>query len=150
MGAKLGGGGRSGHGRGRSKAVMSEINVTPLVDVMLVLLIIFMITAPLLTAGVAVDLPKAHAKAIGQQDNTPLEVNVDSKGNVFIGDTAVKLDALKIKLTAIAIEAPDRRVYIKADQRLAYGKIMEVMTTVSTAGFTKIALITDPATAKKN
>ncbi len=84
MGAKLGG--RKGRGNRRAHGVMAEINVTPMVDVMLVLLVIFMITAPLLSAGVSLDLPKAKAKAISQQDNKPLEISIDGKGDIFLGE----------------------------------------------------------------
>lgn len=146
MGVKLGS--RAGRGR-RAHSAMSDINVTPFVDVMLVLLVIFMITAPLLTAGVEVDLPKAKAKAVSQQDNAPLEIAIDNRGTVFMGETKVSLEKLGATLAAIAAEAPDRRVYIKADQKLDYGKIMNVMAIINTAGFTKIALVTDPTTASK-
>jgi len=142
MGAKLAG---RAKGSRRAHGVMADINVTPMVDVMLVLLVIFMITAPLLTAGVAVDLPKAKAKAISQQDNAPLEVALDTRGNIYVGETKVTLERLGAMLQAIAQEAPDRRVYIRADKGLDYGKVMGVMAAVSTAGFTKIALVTDPA-----
>ena len=140
--------GRSGTRR-RDYGIMSEINVTPFVDVMLVLLVIFMITAPLLTAGVAVNLPKAKAKAISQQDNAPLEVSLDGRGNIYMGDTKVTEDRLAAMLEAIAAEAPDRRVYIRADQSLDYGRVMAVMAAVNTAGFTKIALVTDPTAMNK-
>src|SRR3990172_332669 len=96
--------GRGQRGRKRAHAVMSEINVTPMVDVMLVLLVIFMITAPLLTAGVAVDLPKTNARALSQQDNSPIEITVDAKGNVFMGKPAVRIERLKGILSAIASE----------------------------------------------
>lgn len=140
MGAKL-----AGRSRGRrSSGNMSEINVTPLVDVMLVLLIIFMVTAPMLTAGVQVDLPKSDAKAISQNDNAPLEVGIDRRGDLFVGETKVDIARMKSMLAAIAAEAPDRRVYIRADQGLDYGKVMQVMATVSGSGFTKIALISEP------
>ncbi|MDD9900005.1 MAG: protein TolR [Alphaproteobacteria bacterium] len=144
MGAKLTGRQRSRHARG----MMSEINVTPMVDVMLVLLVIFMVTAPMLTAGVEVNLPKAGAKAMAQPDNAPLEISVDKKGVIFIGETKTSASALKARLEAIAAEVPDRRVYIKADDGLGYGKVMEVMAIVNTSGLTKIALVTDPARAK--
>ena len=144
MGAKL-----AGRSRGRrSRGVMSEINVTPFVDVMLVLLVIFMVTAPLLTAGVAVDLPKSQAKAISDQDSVPLEVFIDRQGTIFVGETKVDKARLKSMLGAIAVEAPDRRVYVRADQGLDYGKVMDVMGAVSESGFTKIALITDPSGRK--
>jgi len=142
MGAKLGGGGKRGKRRG--SGVVSDINVTPLVDVMLVLLVIFMITAPMLTAGVPVDLPKASAKAIQQSDTSPLEVSVMNSGKIFMGETEVTIERLKGILQAIAAETPDRRVYIKADTTLPYGNVMAVMGAVSSSGFTKIALITDP------
>lgn len=146
MGVKLG---KSAHGRRRrAHAVMSDINVTPMVDVMLVLLIIFMVTAPLLTAGVAIDLPKAQAKALSQQDNAPLEITIDAKGNIFMGETALRVDRLRGILSAIAMEKPDRRVYVKADSRLSYGQVMGVMAAVNASGFTKVALITDPSTAQ--
>lgn len=140
MGAKLAGRSRSR----RSSAVMSDINVTPFVDVMLVLLIIFMVTAPMLTAGVQVDLPKSDAKAISQNDNAPLEVGIDRRGDMYVGETKVDQSKMQSMLTAIAAEAPDRRVYIRADQGLDYGKVMQVMAIVSGSGFTKIALISEP------
>ncbi len=140
MGAKLAGRSRSR----RSSAVMSDINVTPFVDVMLVLLIIFMVTAPMLTAGVQVDLPKSDAKAISQNDNAPLEVGIDRRGDMYVGETKVDQTKMQSMLTAIAAEAPDRRVYIRADQGLDYGKVMQVMAIVSGSGFTKIALISEP------
>ncbi len=146
MGAKLERGGR--RGSRRAHKVMSDINVTPLVDVMLVLLIVFMVTAPLLTAGISVNLPKTQAKALHQQDNAPLEITLDAKGNIFMGQTSVTADRLKGILSAIAIETPDRRVYIRADHGLSYGQVMGVMGIASTSGFTKIALITDPGTAQ--
>ncbi|MEZ0226585.1 MAG: protein TolR [Alphaproteobacteria bacterium] len=151
MGAKL-----AGRARGRkSRAVMAEINVTPFVDVMLVLLVIFMVTAPLLTAGVQLNLPKANARAIGQQDNKPLEISLDERGGIFMGDTKVTLEQMQTKLQAIAQSgtedntgAKQQRVYLKADSKLDYGKVMAVMAAVNTAGFTKIALVTDPTTKK--
>ncbi|MFH1158355.1 MAG: protein TolR [Pseudomonadota bacterium] len=146
MGVRLG---KRSRGRTRAHTVMSDINVTPLVDVMLVLLIVFMVTAPLLTAGVAVNLPKAAAKTLSQQDNAPLEVTVDKKGNVFMGKTAVKMDRLEGMLAAISREDPDRRVYIRADRHLSYGQVMAVMAAVSSSGFTKIALVSDPGAAQK-
>lgn len=145
MGAKLGG---AGGRRRRAHGVMAEINVTPFVDVMLVLLVIFMITAPLLTAGVSIELPKAEAQSIGQQDNAPLEITLDRTGNIFMGETQVTVDRMTAMLTAIAAETTERRVYIKADQRLDYGKVMEVMAAVSRLGFTKIALVTDPTVSR--
>lgn len=145
MGAKLGG---AGGRRRRAHGVMADINVTPFVDVMLVLLVIFMITAPLLTAGVSIELPKSEAQSIGQQDNAPLEITLDRTGNIFMGETQVTVDRMTAMLTAIAAETTERRVYIKADQRLDYGKVMDVMAAVSRIGFTKIALVTDPTVSR--
>jgi biopolymer transport protein TolR len=143
MGVKLERGRRSR----RAHKVMADINVTPMVDVMLVLLVIFMVTAPLLTAGVNIDLPKAQARALHQKDNAPLEIGVDAKGNIFMGQTSVTPDRLKAMLSAIARETPDRRVYVRADGGLAYGQVMAVMGIASASGFTKIALVTDPTMA---
>jgi len=144
MGVKLGNSGR----QRRAHGVMAEINVTPFVDVMLVLLVIFMITAPLLTTGVMVDMPKADSQSIGQQDNAPIEISLDSKGNIYIGETKVTQDRMIGMLQAIAVESTDKRVYIRADQRLDYGLVMEIMAAVNNAGFNKIALVTDSANAK--
>jgi biopolymer transport protein TolR len=127
---------------------MSDINVTPMVDVMLVLLVVFMVTAPLLTAGVNVNLPKAQARALHQQDDAPLEISLDDHGHIYMGQTSVTADRLKGMLSAIAQENPDKRVYIRADHGLSYGKVMEVMGIASASGFTKIALITDPTAAQ--
>jgi len=148
MGAKLGGGGGGRRAHRRSRKMMAEINVTPLVDVMLVLLIVFMVTAPLLTAGVNINLPKAQAKALHQQDNAPLEITLDAKGDIYVGQTSVDDNRLRAMLSAIAQENPDKRVYVRADHALSYGKVMEVMGIASVAGFSKIALITDPTTAQ--
>ena len=129
---------------------MSEINVTPFVDVMLVLLVIFMVTAPLLTAGVEIKLPKANAQALSQQDNKPLEIALDAKGAIFLGDTKVRLDELDAKLHAIAGEtAADRKVYLKADEKLDWGKVAGVMSAIRTSGFTNIGLIMDSTTSNK-
>jgi len=138
---------RRGGGR-RAHKVMSDINVTPMVDVMLVLLVVFMVTAPLLTAGVNINLPKAQAKALHQQDSAPLEISLDANGHIFVGQTAVDGERLKAMLSAIAQENPDKRVYVRADHALSYGKVMEVMGIASASGFSKIALITDPTAAQ--
>ncbi len=143
MGAKLSGSTRTAGQRTKSYRPMADINVTPLVDIMLVLLVVFMITAPLLTAGVAVDLPDAKAKSLSQQDNTPVEVVMEGSGRIFLGETEVKLDRLIGLLGAIATENADRRVYLKADKKLPYGQVMSVMTAINRSGFTKVALITD-------
>jgi biopolymer transport protein TolR len=121
---------------------MSDINVTPMVDVMLVLLIIFMVTAPLLTAGVQVDLPKTDASPI-KGDDQPISVTIDSHGGIWIQNTEISLDALVPKLQAITGEKPDTRIFIRGDKDIEYGKVMELMGTLGAAGFTKVALVTE-------
>nr|CAK32576.1 biopolymer transport protein [uncultured organism] len=122
---------------------MSEINVTPMVDVMLVLLIIFMVTAPLLTVGVQVDLPKTKAAVIPGQDE-PLTITVDGEGRIYLQETELNLEALAPRLIAITSNNPDVRIFLRFDRTIQYGRVMEVMGTVNGAGFTKIALITEP------
>ncbi len=143
MGAQLQGRIKSTHGRSRAHRPMAEINVTPFVDVMLVLLIVFMVAAPLLTSGVSVDLPDDSAGALSQQDISPIEITVAPSGEVYIGDTALTLDRMNTVLAAVAERDLDRRIYIRADQALNYGTVMAVMARVNQAGFTKVALITD-------
>jgi biopolymer transport protein TolR len=128
-------------GRGRYRP-MAEINVTPMVDVMLVLLIIFMVTAPLLTSGVPVDLPKVSAKPVNS-DSEPLTVSVNAEGKIFLQDQAVELPELVTKLQAIAQNNQDRRIFVRGDKALAYGRIMEVMGTIIQGGFTKVALLAE-------
>ena len=140
MNLSSGGGGRQ---RGRSVRPMAEINVTPLVDVMLVLLIIFMVAAPLLTAGVPIDLPDSQAKAISDEDNKPLEVSLAGDGRLFIGEEEVNEDRLITVLTSMTENNPDRRIYIRADRSLDYGQVMRVLGNISGAGFTKVALISE-------
>ncbi len=140
MAVQLQGGGRGSRMRRRP---MSEINVTPLVDVMLVLLVVFMVTAPLLTVGVQVDLPKTQAAAIQGQEE-PLSITIDSKGGVYLQETAVELDQLVPRLQAIAQGALDRRIFVRGDQAVNYGKVLEVMGVVNAAGYTKVALIGNP------
>ncbi|MCP5368027.1 MAG: protein TolR [Hyphomicrobiales bacterium] len=120
---------------------MADINVTPMVDVMLVLLVIFMVTAPLLTVGVQVDLPKTGAKAV-QGDDEPLAVSVKADGSVWLQDTALELDALAPRLVAITGSNPDIRIFVRGDQAINYGRVMEVMGAITKAGFRKVALIT--------
>jgi biopolymer transport protein TolR len=136
-----GGGGRR---RGRRKAVMAEINVTPMVDVMLVLLIIFMISAPLLTVGVPLDLPQTQAKSL-EQNQKPLQLSVDVKGKVFINDTEVPVNELVPKLKAItdARGGLDERIYMRADKKADYGTVARVMGLLSGAGFKRLALVTE-------
>ena len=129
-------------GRGR-RAPMSEINVTPLVDVMLVLLIIFMVTAPLLVAGVPVDLPKNRAQPLDQQAK-PIQVSIDAKGEIFIDDTAITPAELPAKLAQISAqpEPPEgRRIYLRADKGLDYGQVMLVMGELNRAGLNRVALV---------
>jgi biopolymer transport protein TolR len=131
-------------GRSRSKRgiqPMAEINVTPFVDVMLVLLIVFMVTAPLLTVGVPVDLPQTRARALNQ-DVEPLSVTVDSEGRVFLQNTPVELGELVPKLEAIAANGYDQRIFVRGEERVSYGKVMEVMGLLNTAGFSRVGLVT--------
>jgi biopolymer transport protein TolR len=140
MAGSSGGGGR----RGRRKPVMAEINVTPMVDVMLVLLIIFMVSAPLLTVGVPLDLPQTQAKSL-EQDKTPLQLSVDTRGKVFINDTEVAMADLIPKLKAIteARGGMDERIYMRADKKADYGTVAKVMGQLSGAGFKRLALVTE-------
>jgi biopolymer transport protein TolR len=139
--ASSSGGGR----RSRRKPVMAEINVTPMVDVMLVLLIIFMVSAPLLTVGVPLDLPQSQAKSLEQNDQKPLQLSVDSKGKVFINDTEVAINELIPKLKAItdARGGLEERIYMRADKKADYGTVAQVMGRLSGAGFKKLALVTE-------
>ena len=130
-------------GRRGRRAPMSEINVTPLVDVMLVLLIIFMITAPLLVAGVPVDLPESRAAALDQQA-APVQISIDGEGQIFIDDAPVTAAALPQKLVAIAAqpEPPEgRRIYLRADRKLDYGAVMQVMGELNRAGLNRVAMV---------
>jgi biopolymer transport protein TolR len=133
---------KSRRSRRRTTHVMSEINVTPMVDVMLVLLIIFMVAAPLLTVGVAIDLPQTQAKSL-DQDREPLTVTVNDKGQVYLQNTDVKLDELIPKLRAIAKNGGDERIYVRGDKKVDYGTVMRVMGRLSAAGYRRVALITE-------
>jgi biopolymer transport protein TolR len=134
-----------GRKRGRRRAVMSEINVTPFVDVMLVLLIVFMVSAPLLTVGVPIELPQSQAKALGQ-DKEPLTVSVSVDGKVYLQNSEIKLDDLVPKLKAI-IEArggnPNDLIYVRGDKKVDYGVMMRVMGRISGAGYHRVALVTE-------
>ncbi len=134
------GGGR----RGRRKPVMAEINVTPMVDVMLVLLIIFMVSAPLLTVGVPLDLPQTQAKSL-EQNQKPLQLSVDVNGKVYINDTEVPINELVAKLKAItdARGGMEERIYMRADKKADYGTVARVMGLLSGAGFKRLALVTE-------
>jgi biopolymer transport protein TolR len=135
-----------GKRRHRRHAVMSEINVTPMVDVMLVLLIIFMVSAPLLTVGVPIDLPQTKAKSISQE-HEPLTLSVSIKGEVFLqsSNTPIGIDELVPKLQAItqARGGLDERIYVRGDRKADYGTVMKVMARLSAAGFRKVALVTE-------
>ena len=133
-----GGGGRFGRQRRRP---MSEINVTPFVDVMLVLLIIFMVTAPLLTVGVEIILPETKAGAIAGEDE-PLAISIDNGGQIFLQDTQVPLETLVPRLRAITGENRDLRIFVRGDSDINYGRVMEVMGTINRAGYRRVALIT--------
>ena len=145
-------GGRTRGGRlakGHDYRPMSEINVTPMVDVMLVLLIIFMVTAPLLTVGVPVDLPKTKAALIPGMDE-PLVITIDGMGRVFLQETEIELDKLVPRLRAITANKRDTRIFVRGDRSVFYGQVMEVMGTVNAAGFAKVALIVELPTELPN
>ena len=135
--------GAKGNKRGR-RGLAAEINVTPLVDVMLVLLIVFMITAPLLTTGVEVSLPKASAENLRAPQSQPLSVSLNANGEIYIQDTLVDSDDLVSTLYAIAGEGYEERIYLRADEGVNYGGVMEVMTRMQRAGYRNIAIVTDP------
>jgi biopolymer transport protein TolR len=136
-----------GRGRRQRRAVMSEINVTPMVDVMLVLLIVFMVSAPLLTVGVPIDLPQSQAKSL-DQDKEPLAISVNLEGKVFLQNTEIPIEELVPKLKAIT-EARggqnpnDERIYVRGDKKVDYGTVMRVMGRLSSAGFRRVALVTE-------
>jgi len=144
------GGGSSAAGgfgkrRHRRKPVMAEINVTPMVDVMLVLLIIFMVSAPLLTVGVPIDLPQTQAASLDQADKEPLAISVNTDGKVFLQNSEISIDELVPKLQAItaARGGNDERIYVRGDKAVDYGTVMKVMGRLSAAGFRKVALVTE-------
>ena len=134
----------AGKRRQRRRSVMSDINVTPFVDVMLVLLIIFMVSAPLLTVGVPIDLPQSQAKAL-DQDREPLTVSVNGKGEVYLQNSEIKVEDLVAKLQAItqARGGTDERIYVRGDRTVDYGTVMRVMGRLSAAGFHRVALVTE-------
>jgi biopolymer transport protein TolR len=143
MGASVtGGGSASRRGRRGRYQPLAEINVTPFVDVMLVLLVIFMVAAPLLTAGVQVDLPKTQARPL-PQDSKPLEITIDHEGAIFIVETKISLDELIPRLTAIAGNNKDTRIYVRGDTKLDYGQVMQVIGAINAGGFKRVALVVD-------
>jgi biopolymer transport protein TolR len=145
MGASVGAGRKSGRGRrGVPRyGAMADINMTPFIDVMLVLLIIFMVAAPLLTSGVAVDLPQAKAGALNV-DQKPIAIAIDEKGQVFLMDQAVADADIMDKLRELAKDGVDTRVYVRASKSVPYGRVAMVMGEVTSAGYKKVALVTDP------
>ncbi len=122
-------------------APMSEINVTPMVDVMLVLLIIFMITAPLLTVGLQIDLPETRSQTLPGQDE-PLEVTINSDGQIYIQETEVELEDVVPRLVAITVNKRDTRIFVRGDRNINYGRVMQVMGAIDAAGFRHLALVT--------
>lgn len=128
--------------RNKTYHPMAEINVTPMVDIMLVLLIIFMVTSPMLVAGVTVDLPETSAAPVSGQDE-PLSITVDANGDLYIQETKIKMSELVAKLTAITGQKKDSRIFVRGDKKIDYGKIMEVVGAINAAGYTKVALLTE-------
>jgi len=129
-------------GRRAGYRPMADINVTPLVDVMLVLLVVFMVTAPLLTVAVPVDLPRTQARSLNQ-DKEPLVISIDSTGRVYLQQNAVDLNELASKLKAVTGANPDARIFVRGDKGVPYGRIMEVMGAVNIAGYSKVALVAE-------
>jgi biopolymer transport protein TolR len=138
-GSIMNGGGKT---RGRYKP-LAEINVTPLVDVMLVLLVIFMVTAPLMTSGVSVDLPKTDAKPLNA-DTQPLTVSINAQGQIYLQNEEIQLPELVTKLQAISQNDTNRRIFVRGDKDISYGLVMQVMGTITQGGFTKVALLAQP------
>ncbi|WP_029010376.1 ExbD/TolR family protein [Azospirillum halopraeferens] len=142
MGAQLAARGSHGRGRRRAYRAMSDINMTPFIDVMLVLLIVFMVAAPLLTVGVPVDLPKTNAAPLEAQKD-PLFVTVQRDGTVFVQEQRVEIGAMVPLLVAITGSNPEARILVRGDGAIAYGKMLEVMGTMSAAGFKKVGLVAE-------
>jgi biopolymer transport protein TolR len=148
MGASISNGG-GGRGRNRRGRAFTDINITPFVDVMLVLLIIFMVTAPMLTTGVPVDLPDTKAKALPGNDE-PLSVSVTKDGTIYIQDTKTDLANLGQKLASIAGEKKDTRIFVRGDRSVDYGQVMKTVAEISGAGYSKVALVTEIGGSPKN
>jgi biopolymer transport protein TolR len=134
-------GGRGHRRRGRHHGLIAEINVTPFVDVMLVLLIIFMVAAPLLTVGVPIDLPETQAKALNSETQ-PITVSINNKGQVFLQETEIPVDEIVAKLQAISKTGYDERIYVRGDKDADYGTVMKVMARISSAGYRNLGLVT--------
>ena len=129
--------------RRSAKEPISEINVTPFVDVMLVLLIIFMVTAPLLTVGVQVDLPETSADTLAEETE-PLTLTINAKGEIFIQETKVEYEKIIAKIMAVSNNRTDTRIFVRGDKNINYGRVLEIMGLLSGSGFTKVALISEP------
>ena len=152
MGMSVGMAGRGGRGhrrRGRHHGLMSEINVTPMVDVMLVLLIIFMVAAPLLTVGVPIDLPDTQAKAMNV-DTQPITVSINAAGQIYLQETEIPIEELVAKLQAISKTGYDERIFVRGDTSVDYGTVMKVMGALNAAGYKKIGLVTGSEPDKKD
>ncbi len=144
MGTQNAAGGRrrgNGHRQGRKRQPMSEINVTPFVDVMLVLLIIFMVAAPLLTVGVPIELPETEANSLNSETQ-PITVSVNQDGNIYLQETEIPLDEVVAKLQAIATTGYQERIYVRGDRNADYGTVMKVMARISSAGYKNLGLVT--------
>lgn len=148
MGASIKQSARSGARRGRwsRSGLNADINVTPLVDVMLVLLIVFMVAAPLLSVGVPLELPKTDAKSLPSQQE-PITISVNKEGVIFIQDAEIPLEELAPKLIAVSANGYEERIYLRADENSDYGAVMKVMARVNAAGFSNLGLVTDPISA---
>lgn len=142
MSMKVGGGSGGRRRRRAARAPMSEINVTPMVDVMLVLLIIFMVAAPLLTVGVPIELPQSQGKQL-ESNKEPLTISVSGTGDVFIGETKVPLAEIAEKLKAISKNGVDEQIFVRGDKGISYGTVMQVMGRISAGGFKKVSLVTE-------
>jgi biopolymer transport protein TolR len=142
------GGNKNSSRRRQRHDAFTEINVTPFVDVMLVLLVIFMVTAPMMTAGVNVDLPKSAAKAI-QGDDEPISISITTNGKIYLQKNEIRLEEIEPKLRAVAGQKSDTRIFVRGDQAVDYGRIMQVVGAINAAGFGKVSLITESGTPVK-
>ncbi|CAK7193294.1 Tol-Pal system protein TolR [Commensalibacter sp. Nvir] len=141
--------GSSNKGGRRGRRPQADINVTPMVDIMLVLLIIFMVAAPMMTSGINVDLPKTDAKPINS-DTKPITVTVSQDGSIYLGDTTVDMTQLAVMLRNVSQNDPDHRIFVKGDQRINYGRVMEVMGRITAGGFTHVALLAQMPDQQQN
>jgi biopolymer transport protein TolR len=141
-----GGGGRRRRG-GRKHAPIADINMTPFIDVMLVLLIIFMVAAPMLATGVPLDLPQTKAAPLNI-DKVPLTISIKADGKIYVMEEPIALSDIAIKLQAVAKAGADERIYVRADKTIAYGRVAELMAAIMTGGFRKVALVNEPEAAK--